>query len=138
MREYKFRGKRPFNGEWVYGFLMNWEGKRPSIFVQNGDVDEETGDVDYTDYTVDPETVGQYTGRKDKNKEEIYEGDILTCPDILNYKPCVVRFGIHNDAYNGWYVDWGNMQGELNESWSDMGLKIGNEWDNPEMLKEVE
>ena len=71
MRQIKFRGYNAKNRQWLYGFYLQ---NRGANFVCP---DEFANGKSWEDYEVDLESVGQYTGLKDANGKEIYEGDVV-------------------------------------------------------------
>lgn len=147
MRDILFRGKRTDNGEWAEGYLYEHEPALVGIVSEN-DVPEpskwfiaRTGFADWNMprpvefVEVDPSTISQYTGLKDKNGKRIFEGDILLLDDIkglVNYGTgcfCVELPGPDYLYRNNPAIDM-----VLNEY---PGLEIiGNAHDNPELLKE--
>lgn len=131
MRETKFRGKCLDNGEWIEGDLLRMNGHW-FIFP-----DPAPEGIDK--YAVDPATVGEYTGLKDKNGKEIYEGDVIRSPlSEDKTRPHRIFYHTGNAAFMGALVDRKELcYLRLDQDWIYKFEKevIGNIHDNPELLK---
>ncbi len=131
MREILYRGKRKDNGEWVYGYYCKcgWTGKEKDVIIPSHAS---------ALYGIDviPETVGQYTGLKDKNGIKIFEGDIVKYYGIC--KPIIGVVKICEEDFSGLYgvcetfTDGSGTT--LLRSKIDYQV-VGNIYDTPEMPK---
>ena len=115
MREIKFRAWNKYN---VYCIMTHFE---LSDLYWMG---EETGMYDFPEN----EIVMQYTGLKDKNGVEIYEGDICKRG---KWKPAVVEWDSENCLFD--FKDSYNLT--LMKSKSSELEVIGNIYENPELLQ---
>ena len=122
MRKIKFRAWH--KEKKIMGEVLGIDILHKEIFFSNGDVDYcEISDFKYIELM-------EYTGVKDKNGKEIYEGDIF-------------HIGSKKILYVVEWIDCGLKGRQIrNKSW--IGLNywkedievIGNIYENPELLKE--
>ena len=121
-RKIKFRWKDS-TGQWIHGTLMVLLN-HPVVFVP--EVLEKTGEVL-------KETLGQWTGRKSDEGQEVYEGDVVIAWDVLGDwgHTGVVQF----NTRLGCYVIWDEK--EVGAQWCDSAIYrvIGNIFDDPELKK---
>lgn len=143
MREIKFRGKRTYTGEWVYGVPIFLKDSAMIITEPTDCYDE--FEWNCTAFEVIPETVSQYTGLKDRDDKEIYEGDILT-PELFAKAPstkelCVVEYknGYFKFKKNGGLIQRDYpIQDSLQRgiAANNQYIIFGNIHDNPELIEE--
>ena len=150
-REIKFRAKDAITGEWRYGYLFKGKdnkGKEYAFILKDNGLSKEDAAIGNAiefshreAHFINVETIGQYTGIKDKKGVEIYEGDILeiTALDFLdkarNKKNFIVKYE------NGYICHivyepncWMHLKTAF-EKGSYLLKSIGNIYDNPELVE---
>lgn len=131
------RGKRIDNGEWVEGYYCKWLKGKLVITYSEKEVDciiTWMSNGGMSRYEVDPSTICQYTGLKDKNGKLIWENDIVKFPDT----ECYGYIG-WNESKAGFYfnvlLEGGRFEEEHIYDYQDCIEVIGNTFDNPELLE---
>ena len=122
MRQIKFRAQDIASNKWLYGDLRHHKDD-VCIFEQGGNKGEQ----------VKRDTVGQFTGLRDINGKDIYEGDILDVSYADEDSYLEVRFvrGVFAFLWNGDLDDEFPCNAPTHE-WAKV---IGNIYDDPKLLK---
>lgn len=146
MREILFRGKRINNGEWVSSgnlITFNDEGEGKQFFIPEANAkctsshDEQDNIIAFPSgvfYKVDPKTIGQYTGRTDKNGKKIFEGDVCRFYGTDGCSDYVVFW---DDTVSQWTVRQIDLGAKdvLDSYFAECCEVIGNIHDTPELLE---
>ena len=134
MRQIRFRAQDVASNKWIYGDLRHHKDD-VCIFVQGGTKGEQ----------VKRDTVCQFAGVKDKDGQDIYEGDIVECVSWNEYfskdgQPMEpFRRKMYVDFRKGAFVMVEPMPEPLQDhEWpiiynGDITI-IGNRFDNPELI----
>lgn len=129
---YLFKAKRIDNGEWVQGYLYGiWE-KRYILWGMTNDIPDMI--------EVDPSTICQCTGLKDKNGKLIWENDVVKDKHGNFYK----AFWQDNYYQFSWICIKSDNKLFIEAKWNLWSIKnfeievIGNIFDNPESLESEE
>lgn len=101
----RFRGKRTYDGEWVYGYYVRYGRK---CYIYTGEVNE---DDSPRFFEVSGDTVGEWTGFIDCKGNLVFDGDIFLTID--NHYSVATSCKLNK-----------SMETEI----------VGNKWDNPELL----
>ncbi len=131
MREIKFRAWDKIHKEIKEVAIISWISRFAALWNVRGNVritiDRDFGDIELM----------QYTGLKDKNGKEIYEGDILRITGKYFRKSIQENMLVEYDESKAWFgvvdalhtVDLGLFDCE-----NDVEI-VGNKWENPELLE---
>lgn len=135
---YLFKAKRFDNGEWVQGYLYGiWE-KRYILWGMTNDIPNMI--------EVDPTTICQCTGLKDKNGNLIWENDIVKKEFYTDYDNCANSeeyIGIAKVMDCAWVIETIRGRKCTRPIFEAMSYSedvehfevIGNIFDNPELLE---
>lgn len=135
-REILFRAKKRNSSRWVEG-LPTYD-----MYGNLEELDTYKWFCNCDTHEVDPDTVCQYTGLKDKYGKKIFEGDIVK----ESFDDCIgiVKCGEYGEYGHGYYIDWKSEKARFCREdilyWvKEVRIEvIGNIYDNPELLEEPE
>lgn len=126
---YLFRAKRIDNGEWTYGYLYGiWERKY-ILWGMTNNVPDMT--------EVDPSTICQCTGLKDKNGQKIFDGDILEAHLDDSFPEDLTRVSVTFENMKWFLVQKGMIPDPFETGEGKYWEVIGNIFDNPELIGET-
>ena len=132
-REILFKAKRKDNGEWVEGYYVYCRKRHYILPVLNKAIGFDEREDEWVE--VDPDTICQYIGGRDKYHTKIWENDICKVNTqnidkedgyfVVQWDAETLRFVLTG---NGLVFDFDNLRMEQVEV-------IGNVFDNPELLE---
>lgn len=122
MREIKFRA---------------WDDVEKRMYYGNTEQFDDMLGFRFQHFETDKPVYMQYTGLKDKNGKEIYEGDIISTDldrpfNIVVFRNGAFMFQCHDNGKD--YYDYMFSVDEESDRW-EYGEVIGNIYENPELLE---
>ena len=132
MRDILFKAKDVQSGEWIEGLLVITK-EEYSNEIYYAIFEKESEHVcmgEYKDnghYQIDPNTICQFTGLKDKNGNKIWENDIVRLDEdlyIITWEEDDAMFALEDVGIVEHFSN-------VDSKWCEV---IGNKFDNPELV----